>query len=92
MDSLDNSQELESGDNSEELELKTITLQEYKKIMQLIPQVENYKQIVLKLKEKLQSKDSQLKQLETALQNDWINVATLSIVSVLNIFYKFSPI
>lgn len=75
---------------SEELELKTITLQEYKKIMQLIPQVENYKQIVLKLKEKLQSKDSQLKQLENSLQNDWINVVTLSTVSVLNIFYKYS--
>lgn len=75
---------------SEELELKTITLQEYKKIMQLIPQVENYKQIVLKLKEKLQSKDSQLKQLENSLQNDWINVVTLSTVSLLNIFYKYS--
>lgn len=90
MDPLANSEELESGDNREELELKTITLQEYKKIMQLIPQVENYKQIVLKLKEKLQSKDSQLKQLENSLQNDWINVVTLSTVSVLNIFYKFS--
>lgn len=90
MDPLANSEELESGDNREELELKTITLQEYKKIMQLIPQVENYKQIVLKLKEKLQSKDSQLKQLENSLQNDWINVVTLSTVSVLNIFYKYS--
>lgn len=90
MDPLANSEELELGDNREELELKTITLQEYKKIMQLIPQVENYKQIVLKLKEKLQSKDSQLKQLENSLQNDWINVVTLSTVSVLNIFYKFS--
>lgn len=61
---------------------KTITLEEYKKVLQLIPEIEKYKKIVQKLEKQLQSKDSQLKELQESFQCDSINVSNLSAVSV----------
>lgn len=67
-------------------ESKTISLQHYRELMQLIPQVERMKNIIKQKEDVIGSKDSQLKELQRALKFEWktcIRTSHLSIVSTL---------
>lgn len=67
-------------------ETKTIPLQQYKDLMQLIPQVERMKNSMQRMESVIKSKDSQLEELRQALKRKeemTINTSKLSTVSTL---------
>lgn len=79
---------LYDGDESSQIqnEMKTIPLQEYKDLVQLIPTVEKLKSVIKKLESVIKSKDSKLQELMRAHVIDrkkYINISNLSIVSIL---------
>lgn len=69
-----------------ESEWKTISLEEYKKLVDLIPKVEKYRNDAEKKEKIIKLKDSQLKELQRSLKQNWINVSHLSAVSVAVVF------
>lgn len=77
-------------DDNEEEELrtqwKTISLEEYKKLVQLIPKMEKYRNAAEQKEKTIKLKDSQLKELHRSLKHNWINVSNLSAVSVAMVF------
>lgn len=79
--------------NYEDLEMepqwKTISMEEYKRLVQLIPDVEKYRNSAEQKEKIIKSKDSQLKELQRSLKRNWINVSHLSDVSisVCSLFY-----
>lgn len=74
----------EDGEDEFETEWKTISLQEYKILMNLIPKVQKLQNTINEMAEKIKSRDSQLEILRQAHrkeQNKCINVSNLSNVS-----------
>lgn len=65
-----------------EMELKVLTLDEYKRIVQLIPLVEKYRNTIKKMENVIKSKNAKIKELEREKLNECINVSKLSAVSV----------
>lgn len=79
---------LVDGDESSQIqnELKTIPLQEYKDLVQLIPKLEKLKCVNKKLESVIKSKDMKLQELMKAHVIDrkkYMNISHLSIVSIL---------
>lgn len=71
-----------------EQQLITMHLQQYKDLIQLIPQVEKYKKTIEKLQNKIKSKDAQLKDLQRSNQCEQKmnnNLSKLSDVSICDI-------
>lgn len=71
-----------------EQQLITMHLQQYKDLIQLIPQVEKYKKTIEKLQNKIKSKDAQLKDLQRSNQSEQKmnnNLSKLSDVSICDI-------
>lgn len=72
-------------DNEKELDLKTISLEEYKMLMNLIPEVEKLRNSIKKITTVIQLKDQQLKKQRQAYQTEQtksLNVSHLSSVSL----------
>lgn len=73
-------------DNYEDRELesqwKTISMEEYKRLVQLIPEVAKYRNSSEQKEKIIKSKDSQLKVLQRSLERNWINISNLSDVSI----------
>lgn len=73
-------------DEEDDMQMKTISLQEYKTLMNLIPQVQKLENSIRKMSSVIQSKDSQLKnqrEVQQMEQANYINVSNLSAVSTL---------
>lgn len=70
-------------EDESEIQMKTVSLEEYKRLVQLIPDVEKYRNAAQKKDEIIKLKDAQLKEIQKSLQLNWINVSHLTTVSVL---------
>lgn len=85
-DSIDNEFLGLFPDNREDDELesqwKTMSFEEYKKLIKLIPEVEKYRNSAEKKEKIIKSKDSQLKELQKHLKRNWINISHLSAVNI----------
>lgn len=57
-------------------------MEEYNRLVQLIPDVEKYRNAAEQKEKIIKSKDSQLKELQRSLKRDWMNVSHLSNVSI----------
>lgn len=62
-------------------------MQEYKRLVQLIPHVEKYRHSAEQKEKVIKSKDSQLKELQRNLKRNWINVSHLSDVSIFSVLF-----
>lgn len=72
-------------DDEEDMQMRTISLQEYKILMDLMVQVKKQQNSIEKMTSELKSKDKQLKEHQQAHQKEQakcINVSNLSAVSI----------
>lgn len=76
----------EIDDEEPESQMTTINTEQYKYLMQLIPQVEKLKDVIKQMEKKIKSKDSKLKELQRIHKNgQWVDLTELSNVSI---FYQ----
>lgn len=74
--------------DDDELESETISMQQYKESMQLVPQIQKMKDTIRRMKEDIESKDAQIEQLRLRCANQCkekmcISTSHLSTVSTL---------
>lgn len=77
----DNSEVDEFGSEFEP-QRQILSLEEYKKLIQLIPKSEKYRNAVKKLDKVIKSKDAKIRELEKIQRHDSVNVSHLSVVSI----------
>lgn len=63
-------------------QFKTITVEEYKKLMDLIPKVEKFKFIVQRMEKDIETKNAELQNLRSE-KKKWKNLEHLSTVSII---------
>lgn len=68
-------------DHESETQWKMMTSEEYKNIVQLIPQMEKYRHSIIQMKNVIESQDIKIKELERIQKYDCVNVSKLSDVS-----------
>lgn len=67
-------------------QMKTITLEQYKVLMQLIPKVRKYEDDIRRLDNLIESKDAQMEELRNCYQRGkkWIDISQLTTVNMLH--------
>lgn len=71
-------------------QLKTITLEEYGKLMQLIPEVEKLKNVIRRMENVIKSKDQKMNHLQKTHQSEQkMNLNLSSLSNVINCGYAF---
>lgn len=69
--------------------MTTITIEQYTHLMQLIPQVEKFQNVISRMEKKIKSKDSKLKELQKYYENrKWVDLSKLSNVSVFKLLFS----
>lgn len=79
----------ENDEEEFDMHMKTISLQEYKILMNLIPEVEKLRNSIKMMNSVIQSKDSQLKQQKKSSQRDQVDLINVSHLSEVSIHFDF---